>query len=353
MLDNPLVSIVVPVYNTAKYLPQCLNSIFRQNYRNIEIICINDCSTDNSKSVLYKYEPNHSNLKIINKTNNEGVDRARFDGIKIANGDYITFIDSDDWFYDESVISHMISKMKEFNVDYVEVGITRCLDRHGWIKKRGFQSKTGYFKEPDLFNQLYITFFGLNLISINMCGKLYKTEVIKSANMKPSGFKMGEDLVFNLMLFPSLKSIYISNVIGYCYRFGGMTSKYNPSLLANLKQQFILKEQLINVHNYEKATPYLRNEMKNILISDIVQRIRFLKQEKESIISSIKKELEDPIWNRVPDVSAFKAYTNNTFVQGIKEKNAEVLYNYCYELVKRNRSKTLFKKIISKIAQNI
>lgn len=94
-MTKALVSIIVPVYNSEKYLPECLECLINQTYSNIEIICINDGSTDNSLGILHKYALTDSRIKIYDKKN-EGVSISRNIGIQYSQGDYITFIDADD-----------------------------------------------------------------------------------------------------------------------------------------------------------------------------------------------------------------------------------------------------------------
>ena len=92
----PKVSVIIPVYNVEKFLPQCLDSIINQTLADIEIICINDGSTDSSLAILEKYAKNDKRVKIVNQSN-KGLGEARNSGMKIATGDYIGFVDSDDW----------------------------------------------------------------------------------------------------------------------------------------------------------------------------------------------------------------------------------------------------------------
>jgi len=90
------ISVIIPVYNTSKYLKRCLDSIINQTYVNLEIICINDGSKDNSLEILNQYKKKDDRIIIIDKEN-QGVSAARNDGIKNSTGMYITFVDSDDW----------------------------------------------------------------------------------------------------------------------------------------------------------------------------------------------------------------------------------------------------------------
>ena len=91
-----IISIIVPVYNSELYLKKCLDSIISQTYKNIEIICIEDHSSDDSLRILREYEKKDQRIKVIQKAN-EGVSLARNAGLDVARGDYVLFVDSDDW----------------------------------------------------------------------------------------------------------------------------------------------------------------------------------------------------------------------------------------------------------------
>ena len=96
MHNKPEVSVIIPVYNVEKYLERCLDSVINQSFTDIEIICVNDGSTDNSLEILKYYEQMDDRVIVIDKEN-QGLSETRNLGINISNGKYITFIDSDDW----------------------------------------------------------------------------------------------------------------------------------------------------------------------------------------------------------------------------------------------------------------
>lgn len=95
---SSLVSVIIPIYNTARYLPRCLESIRNSDYKNLEIICINDGSTDNCLEILQEYKNKDNRILVIDVPNG-GVSKARNIGLDYATGDYICFIDSDDWIH--------------------------------------------------------------------------------------------------------------------------------------------------------------------------------------------------------------------------------------------------------------
>lgn len=117
---KPQVSIIVPVYNAELYLRECLESIRNQTLRNIEIICVNDGSTDNSLEIIKKYALEDRRIKVINKKN-EGVVSARKAGIQMAKGKYIGYVDSDDWI-ELNMYELLYNKAEEFQVDMVSAG---------------------------------------------------------------------------------------------------------------------------------------------------------------------------------------------------------------------------------------
>lgn len=114
-MSTPKVSVIVPVYNVEAYLPECLDSVLSQTLTDIEVICINDGSPDGSLAILRRYEQADSRVKVIDKKN-EGVGKARNDGIAAAKGEYIAFMDSDDWYPNHTTLETMYTAAKTHNV---------------------------------------------------------------------------------------------------------------------------------------------------------------------------------------------------------------------------------------------
>ena len=108
----PLISVIVPVYNVAEYLPECVDSICNQSYKNLEIILVDDGSTDNSGKICDEYAKKDLRIKVIHKENG-GLSDARNTGIEIAQGEWISFVDSDDL-----ISNHMYEKMYEAGLIY-------------------------------------------------------------------------------------------------------------------------------------------------------------------------------------------------------------------------------------------
>ena len=115
--DYGLISVIIPVYNVEPYLRQCVDSVLSQTYQNIEIILVDDGSTDSSGIICDDYAHKHNNLKVIHKKN-AGLSEARNSGLEVANGSYIAFIDSDDWISKDN-FEKMITEINMQHSDFV------------------------------------------------------------------------------------------------------------------------------------------------------------------------------------------------------------------------------------------
>lgn len=341
-----MISVIIPIYNTAKFLSTCIKSVINQTFRDLEIILVNDASTDNSIHICNTFKEKDNRIVLIDKQQNEGVEKARYDGILTATGDYICFVDSDDWL-EKDALRRMYDKAIETDADYVEVGMQRVLDRHKIIKRKSNPAVKGLITQPQLFDSYYISFFGVNILSVNIWGKLYKRNILKNSP-QPIELAMGEDLYFNLELFPHLQKIYIDDYIGYNYRFGGMTTRYNKNLLPNLKVLYSIKKRKIEKYKCNKASEYIRIELKNVLISDINQRILFNYSSKEDIINQINQELTDSVWSDIQQIKNPNIIAS-PIVQAIIHKDANTIYELCQSDTKKYYLQWILKRIISKI----
>ncbi len=167
----PKISIIVPVYNVEKYLSICLDSLINQTLNDIEIICINDGSTDGSLEILNEYAKKDTRIKIITQKN-QGLSMARNNGLKEAKGEYISFIDSDDWI-DTKMYEIMYQQAKEDNSEIVVCNLKLEKDNKTetysyWpIKKNGLinreETQSYLFKHPSYaWNKIYKKTFLLN-----------------------------------------------------------------------------------------------------------------------------------------------------------------------------------------------
>ena len=132
-MSNPKISVILPVYNVEKYLGECLDSIINQTLKDIEVICVNDGSTDNSLSILKEYASKDTRIKIIDKEN-EGQGYARKVGLENAIGKYILFCDSDDYYADLTAFEELYNYIEKVNVDVVLFESIRYSKTRGFYK---------------------------------------------------------------------------------------------------------------------------------------------------------------------------------------------------------------------------
>ena len=223
----PNLSIITPIYNTQKYLNRCLDSLINQTLKDIEIICINDCSTDNSLEILKEYQNKDKRIKIINLKENKKQGYARNIALNKANGEYIGFIDSDDWI-DLNYFEKLYTKAKEYDCDIALATNVRI--GNGITKKRLNlkEEKIAYTLQEkiDLSNQ-----------AKNPCptNKIYKKELLINNNITFSEGCFCEDKIF------TTKAIYYSNKIIsvpdiYYYYFENPTSTVNSKAKKHAKE---------------------------------------------------------------------------------------------------------------------
>lgn len=217
--DDLFISIIVPVYNSEKYLRQCIGSVLCQTYFRFELILIDDGSEDNSGIICDEYAKKDTRVIVMHKKN-EGPTTARKIGAQIAIGEYVIFLDSDDYFADG-----ILSKLSEILIKYEVDAIIFNGIRFGknQIEKNWIcQLKAGLYvgKEMDLIkNSLILDENDEIVINYGVCMKVFRrTDYIIFQNKVPKELYKGEDLAVIAPLLANCSSIYISDVCGYFYR---------------------------------------------------------------------------------------------------------------------------------------
>lgn len=192
MTKKPIISIIIPVYNAEKHIELCIENILSQTFKDYEIICIDDGSTDASFKILNEQKLLDKRIRVINQEN-RGPGAARNLGISLAMGTFICFIDIDDCFTDNNSLTNLICAQMRYNSDFV-VGKISVIDSnsHKQIKIRGWNNVQSniLYKTDKLYNKLF------QCISAPVFAKLYKKEIILKYNIKFSNYKASEDMLF-------------------------------------------------------------------------------------------------------------------------------------------------------------
>lgn len=208
-------SVIVPVYNAEKYIATCVESILSQTLQELEVIFINDGSTDQSRQIIENYKKVNPQIKLINQEN-QGVSMARNAGLQAATGEYVGFVDADDYI-EKDMYSTLHNAAVQSNCDVVISNFESEIEGHKVITRYPFPLNTILIR--DYIEREILTYF-LKSDQLNTaCNKLYKRKVINDNKVKfPEKVALGEDGLFNMRFFKhALCTIYL-DYTGYYYR---------------------------------------------------------------------------------------------------------------------------------------
>lgn len=226
-----LISIIIPAYNVDKYIEQCLNSVINQTYKNLEIIVINDGSTDNTQQIIDRFSEIDRRIKIVHKENT-GVSDTRNLGLEMASGEYIGFIDSDDEIKSEmyqTLLSHLINNDADIAHCGFELISKTCSKVFNGTNKIYIQSQ----------KEALTSLLKGDIFEPSSCTKLYKKQVLENLKFD-SKVKFNEDLLFNVEAFLQSQKIVFHDVPLYKY-------KYNPSSASRSTQNHEIQKSVLRV----------------------------------------------------------------------------------------------------------
>ena len=326
-----MLSVIIPVYNSVQYLEECVLSVMKQSYSDIEMVIIDDASTDGSFELCDVLAKKDSRIKVFHFSENKGVSAARNKGIEIAKGDYVTFLDSDDCLKTEYA-EELINAIKKENADIVCCGIAEY--RNGRLEKVQRSFKKSFKKDKLGFDCIYdaiISCRGLDdSAALNLTGavcKVYRAEVIKKIRYNEK-LHIGEDAIFFVDALKQADSFLFVNKILYKRRIHVASASYNKA------NEF-----------YRESLKYLYGLCKEFLQTD-KERNKYTKYvvcaEQQFFLWGIKRGLGVFSFRRIkPLKRELRAYKNRMPVQltwnRSYEKKIVVFFiqtkcYYCYKL---------------------
>lgn len=296
MEESPKISVIIPVYKVELYLRQCLDSVVNQTYRNLEIIVIDDGSPDNCGKICDEYAERDDRIQVIHKKNG-GLCAARNDGILHANGEWITFADSDDWI-EHKYYEQMVGILKESTADivcsqgHIVEEPTKSVEMHAFEESVVFEdseSRNYLFNKTLVFN----TNDGLAISAGTVWDKFFRRSfVCQEKLLFDTSSKAWEDLWFSLQAFKKARKVTVTAIVGYHYRM----------VPGSITKSFSLNRPQINYDFISKAHSLLREQdsmVKNSLnaraIGLIMHSLRFCYFHPANTKSSreITKEIKD------------------------------------------------------------
>ena len=250
MKDSIKVSIIIPVYNSEKFLKKTIESIIEQNFNGIELILINDCSTDSSGYICESYKERYNWIKYKDLKQNKGVGYARNLGLEIANGEYIHFVDSDDTLV-ENTYNRLFEILNNKKFDLISAA-TNIIENNKIVERRSI-GKTVVLDNANKIGK-YIDTFELKdkdrVLNV-IWNKLYSLEIIKKNNLKfDEKINLGEDFIFNCNYFKHINSFIESDTFIYNYykrNIGSLTTKFRLDVLSRRKRIY---REWLDLYNY-------------------------------------------------------------------------------------------------------
>jgi len=300
-----LISVICPVYNTEKVLGKCIRSVLMQDFKNIELILVNDGSTDRSLKICQKYANKDQRILIIDKPN-EGRILARKDGVLLAQGEYVFFIDSDDYI-EKDAIDKLVNIARNYDLDMVVGNYDRVFDNWGLVtKKKELYEKTyiekayQLIKNEDLIELMLRLDLSMGMgVECLMTGRIYRRSCIKAALnidenhlFPPTKDVTNEDVSFNLAITPFIQSCMIINDVLYHYRWGGDTARFFP-YISKGGYIFDFKYKMCQKYSRLDLLPNVYCHYKKLLCIEVQRMIQFSIGTMEEIHAFVEVELSD------------------------------------------------------------
>lgn len=301
MKNLPLISVIIPVYNVNMYLDQCIDSVVKQQYKNLEIILVDDGSNDGSEEKCDKWARLDPRIKVIHKKN-QGLGFARNSGLEIVQGKYVTFVDSDD-VITESMIKKLIDGIRINDSDVCIGGYSR-IDENNNVLFKKVNSKQ-FYKDSAVKNKLLPRLIGglpdkHDSLKMSVWNVMFSMDIIKKYSLRFVSERkyMSEDILWDIEYFIRANRAQIIDSSEYLYRTrsGSLTTQvsYDKCRLQKVEKLYKREYDLIRKYNIKgDAKVRLQKVFFINLRSCFIQDIKFKRGIKKYY--SVKKLVEDPV----------------------------------------------------------
>lgn len=280
------ISIIVPVYNCEPYINKCIDSLICQTYKNIEIILVDDGSTDAGGKICDNRAKNDNRIKVIHK-HNGGLSSARNMGMKYASGDFLMFVDSDDW-VEHNFCETALSEIERNGVSLVSFGLRYVYKDH---------LHECFISEPRIMSASESILYTINdkePVFNFVCNKIFSRTLFEGITF-PEGYRF-EDIAVTYRLIDRAKTIFVSNAVLYDYlqRDGNITSTYNDvKSISNRFDIWLERLKFLKIHYPEVYMAALK-EMADQAVDIIVHFYKSLELTRKalSFLEIYKKDIE-------------------------------------------------------------
>ena len=310
------VSVIIPVYNVEEYLAECMDSVFSQSLENLEIICVNDCSTDNSSSMLDRYALQTDQIRIIEHSENQGLAAARNTGLESARGEYVYFLDSDDLLFSRESLRHLYEMAQKDTSDEVIGATLRWYEETG---ERLYEHHNEYLKD----NLHGVLFQGHEYLRHNAiaCNKLLKRSFLAKQNIQfNSDLRKFEDNIFSWKTHLQASSISLSLQATYLHRI--RSEQRDKSIMQNREKDVyyhtLAASDMLNFFDSNPEHFLSRHLFDRYILSWCFMDVQEINSEKVS--GELKKEILSqylPVLSRIPASSLTVNVMPERYLEGI------------------------------------
>lgn len=281
MPQNPLISIIIPTFNSSLHLRRCLDSILNQSIKDIEILAVDDLSTDNTVEILTSYRDHFPHMKVIVLETKTLAGGARNAGLQIAKGKYINFVDSDDWI-DTNFYHHLVRSIEDWNAD-----ISICGVKREYENAKNSTVRYGYNVSNVISGWYALTLLSRVIdqdvaISAIVCNKLYKADFIEKHQLKFFENCINEDDIFVFHSFLKAKAVSITGNTNYhlYQRKNSISREFSKKHIDDLFFAFNEIQKILHQNNafdkmkshyyafFEKCFSYVIESMQNSVQDD-------------------------------------------------------------------------------------
>ena len=306
------VSVIVPIYNVEQYLGRCVNSVLQQTYSNLEIILVDDGSPDNSPALCDKYAQTYSNVKVIHKANG-GLSSARLAGFSAAEGEYIQFIDSDDYI-EPTMIEKMVNAILMHDAD---LSLCSYNTIHGdqSVPFKLPYNDTAVIGHKEIRHRYVIPLFGHdNSSEINIpgftCVRMYKKDLINEQYFQSERKYFLEDHIFNLLYADNVQSIAVVNepLYNYCVNSESLSNCYRKDKWRMYQNIILWFEKYIEDRNIAGASKRLECFLISAICSSVDNAVN------SGTFKLYKKEIYE-----ILNVGRFRKILKNTHIEFSRE----------------------------------
>lgn len=224
---NPVVSIIVPVYNVAIFLSECLDSVLNQTYVYWELILVNDGSTDASSKICDEYALKDLRIRVVHKTNS-GVSDTRNKALDLATGKYVIFLDADDYWYDEKFLEQMISLSDDYNLDIIR-GEYKAVNKDGELLFSRFVSSARLAVSRKVISSYEFFKYGING-EFFLVLSLFRRSILKNIRFENGRIFLEDMRFYSQILLQDLRCMYLPELRFYAYRKNStsVSFSFNP-----------------------------------------------------------------------------------------------------------------------------